>query len=612
MTDPVRLAVLATVRSTIDAIPVPVAVFGADGRVAMVNVAASAALGLAVGASVGRSFHDCVPAGEHSDLARLIASPNQRARLSWTCPGGEARSFDWCSSALATEDGAVCILTAVKAPAPADDGRRNVERQMRALVDAAPALLWVVDRAGTCLVAGGRALELLPVAQRPTAGESIFIMESHSPEFIRRLRRGLAGEAFSEQVELAGRTFESRYEPIYDEDGLMTGLAGVATDVSEQRKNEQALIQAQKMESLGTMAGGVAHDFNNLLTAILGFAGLVKLSPGLDDMDREHLYLVEQSARRGADIASRLLAFSRGGLARIVPVDLREVVSETIRLIQPTIHDHVRVEAEMPPTDVTVEGDFGQLQQAVLNIVLNARDVLAEGGTVNVRLGHKDGYAVLEIQDDGPGIEPDVRARIFEPFFTTKAPGSGTGLGLSIAYGIVEGHHGQIEVDSAPGKGTTFRMFFPLLVQVPIQPPDLDSGDGDLVLLVDDDDLARRATAAALRSAGYSVIEVANGPLAVEMVSARPGRFSAMLLDLVMPGMAGREVFRAVEAIRPDLPVIICTGYAPAAHIDDAMKRAIAGLLQKPFTQERLVGALRAVGAEPGGRARRPAAAGRA
>ena len=611
MTDPAHLAALAVVQATIDAVHAPVVVVEADARIALVNMAAQSALGVTSAAVQAVLLQDFVPAGEWAELIRVVKWPGGQARLTWLTSGG-GRLLDWQSSLLPLQGGAVVVLTAHPADQNAgEDTRKIKERQMRALVDAVPALLWVVDRDGTCLVAGGRALDLLPPSERPTAGETIFKMGSRYPEFIRSVRRGLTGEAFSEPVELVGRTFESRYEPIFDEDGAMAGLAGVATDISEQRKNEQALIQAQKMESLGTMAGGVAHDFNNLLTAILGFAGIVKLSPGLDDMDREHLYLVEQSARRGADIAGRLLAFSRGGLARIVPVDLREVVGETIRLIQPTIHDRVRVAWEMPAEDVTIEGDFGQIQQALLNIVLNARDVLTEGGAVNIRLGRRDGFACLEVQDDGPGMEPNVRARIFEPFFTTKAPGSGTGLGLSIAYGIVEGHHGQIEVDSAPDNGTTFRMFFPLLVQAPVSPLDLDAGDGDLVLLVDDDDLARRATAAALRSAGYSVIEVSNGPLAVEMVTARPGRFSAMLLDLVMPGMSGREVYRAVAAIRPDLPVIVCTGYAPAAHIDDAMKRSIAGLLQKPFTQERLVGALRAVGAEPGGRTRKAVAAGR-
>ena len=383
----------------------------------------------------------------------------------------------------------------------------------------------------------------------------------------------------------------------------VTHLVCVTTSAAERYTADQAAVQAQKMEALGTLAGGVAHDFNNLLAAILGFAGLLKLTQGLDEESREQVFNIEQAARRGADIAGRLLAFSRGGLARFVRIDFRDVVSETMRLAAPTFANGIEAEISLPEAPMWVEGDFTQLQQAVLNVVLNAHDAVHGGGVVTVRLSADDERIQLLISDTGTGGPEAVQARIFEPFFTTKAPGIGTGLGLAITFGIVRGHGGDVQLQSPPGRGAAFTITLPNARAVPEWQSAADAGDGNLVLVVDDDDLTRKSVTATLARLGYNVVEVGSGSVAVELVRARPGRFAAVLLDLVMPGMNGREVFHELSAVRSDLPVVLCTGYAADQHIDDVMKRSIAGLLQKPFTPENLSGMLTRVGAEP---ARRP------
>lgn len=240
--------------------------------------------------------------------------------------------------------------------------------------------------------------------------------------------------------------------------------------VSERKALQQA-IQSQKMESLGTMAGYIAHDFNNLLTTILGFAGLISRSPRLDADDRESLALIEDAAHRAAELTTRLLTFARGGLVSFCEMDLREVITETLALSQPTLHPGLTVTADLPAEAVPIEGDPGQLQQAVMNIMRNACDALAGSGTIAVSLRSSEGEAVLTIADDGPGMDEDIRTRIFEPFFSTKPFGSGTGLGMAITYSIVQGHHGTIIVESAPGAGTTFTISLPiensLLTRVP-------------------------------------------------------------------------------------------------------------------------------------------------
>jgi signal transduction histidine kinase/ActR/RegA family two-component response regulator len=390
-----------------------------------------------------------------------------------------------------------------------------------------------------------------------------------------------------------------------DDVALLAGLAGSAAleielraAATQNRRTSDALMHAQKMESLGVLAGGVSHDFNNLLTAILGFAGMLKRSPNIDTDDRINIELIEQAARRGADITGRLLSFSRGGLARFTAVDLADVVTETLELVAPTVPSTLGLEIDMTSGPVTVEGDKGQLVQALLNIVLNARDALAGTGTIGLSLEAANGVAVISVSDDGPGMDEQTRLRIFEPFFTTKPAGSGTGLGMAITYGIVQGHRGTVSIESTPGKGSTFRIVLPIAGDIGLQ--DAHSvGDGNLILVVDDDAMVRRATGAMLAELGYNVVEAGTGEQAARILAARPGRFAAVLLDLVMPGMTGSETFRAMTAVRPELPVVVVTGYAADSHIDTEMKRQIAGLLQKPFTARQLSEMLQMVGAEP-------------
>ncbi|MEO8539282.1 MAG: GAF domain-containing protein [bacterium] len=374
----------------------------------------------------------------------------------------------------------------------------------------------------------------------------------------------------------------------------------LARDVSERKALMRQLIQSQKMDSLGAMAGAVAHDFNNLLTTILGFAGLLKRSANMDSEERENLALIEDAARRAADLTGRLLSFSRGGLVRFGRVDLRTVIEDTLQLAEPTMHSGLKITRHMPPQSVLVEGDAGQLQQSLTNIILNARDAMPEGGDINVRLRLEGTVAVIEISDTGPGMTDETRMRIFEPFYTTKPVGSGTGLGMAITYGIIQGHHGDIAVQSEPGNGTSFTISLPILDAADATPMDMyNAGEGNLVLVVDDDAMVRRTTTATLAELGYNVVEAPGGATAVEILRARPDRFSVVLLDLVMPGMTGSETFRALTAIRADIPVVVCTGYAAESHIDTDVKRRIAGLVQKPFTAERLSRALLNAGAHP-------------
>jgi signal transduction histidine kinase len=244
-------------------------------------------------------------------------------------------------------------------------------------------------------------------------------------------------------------------------------LASALGLVAERTELQRQLMQSQKMESLGALAGNVAHEFNNFLTTILGHAGMLRLSGGLASDQQENVALIEDAARRAAGVAGRLLSFARGGLVSFGPVDLCNVLHETLRLAGPAFQGRVEVQVAAPAAPLVVDGDGGQLGQALLNIMLNARDAMPGGGTLSVALRGEDGQATLTIADTGPGIDEETRLRVFEPFFSTKGPGSGTGLGLAIAYGIVGAHGGTITVASSPGEGACFTITLPLAARTP-------------------------------------------------------------------------------------------------------------------------------------------------
>jgi PAS domain S-box-containing protein len=374
-------------------------------------------------------------------------------------------------------------------------------------------------------------------------------------------------------------------------------------DVSERHVIEQRLIQGQKMEALGQMAGNVAHDFNNLLTTVLGFAGLLKRAPGMEGEALEYLGLIEDAARRAADLSSRMLSFARGGLVKFGPVDLRSVIEQTLRLAEAGMPSTNTVRPRLPAEPVIVEGDAGQLQQALLNIVINARDAMPGGGTLTVRLRAAGDGCVLSIADTGAGMTEETRMRLFEPFYTTKPPGSGTGLGMAITYGIVQGHHGAISATTALGHGTTFSIRLPLFdpdaIPMPPAPAPGATPSHGAILVVDDDDLVRRTMTATLVDLGYAVVPAGGGAEAVALVKADPERFAAVVLDLVMAGMSGSATFHALQGVRKDLPVIICTGYADDDHVDVDVQRGAAAVIYKPFNPDGLARALQLAGAFP-------------
>ena len=378
---------------------------------------------------------------------------------------GTARFTPQDSDLFATLCGPLALALEKRA---AMDSLAESERKYRSVVAQAEEMIYLVDPTShTVLDANAFTARSLGYEPPEILGMHLVQLLDVDPATI---ARNVAMTLQSGELHLTDRRYRRKDGSFFDADIVASVIAYggrdavliMARDVTDRKALQHQTIQSQKMESLGTMAGYVAHDFNNLLTTILGFAGLIGRSPGLDADDRENLALIEDAAHRAAELTTRLLTFARGGLVSFCGMDLRDVITETLALCQPAIHPGLTVTADLPGEAVPIEGDPGQLQQAVMNIMRNACDALDSSGTIAVSLRSNEGQAVLTIADDGPGMDEDIKARIFEPFFSTKPFGSGTGLGMAITYGIVQGHHGTITVKSASGAGTTFTISLPV------------------------------------------------------------------------------------------------------------------------------------------------------
>jgi PAS domain S-box-containing protein len=391
-------------------------------------------------------------------------------------------------------------------------------------------------------------------------------------------------------------------------------LARLRLDAERQRLEEQ-YHQAQKMEALGRLTAGIAHDFNNMLTAINGFTALLESELPADDPRQDMVSRILHSGRRAADLVRQLLAFSRQQVIEPRVLDLNEVVLDLNKMLHRVIGEDIQLQTELAPDLWPVKVDATQMEQVIINIAVNARDAMPEGGhliieTANVvidenyvagHLGMQPGdYILLAISDTGCGMSPDIKAHIFEPFFTTKPIGKGTGLGLATVFGIIKQNGGDIWVYSEEGLGTTFKIYLPSareLKPAPVNPAlaeDMLSGS-ETVLLVEDDLAVRQVIRWALTQKGYTLLEAQDGAAALNLVANQPGPIHLLLTDVIMPAMSGKELARQVVQIRPDIKVLFMSGYTNESIAHHGVLDPNIAFLQKPFTPISLARKVRAV-----------------
>ena len=418
---------------------------------------------------------------------------------------------------------------------------------------------------------------------------------------------GKAGERNDTLVSAVGR---------FDEAGRFLDAEAVVVDVTEQKSLEKQLIQAQKMEAIGTLAGGIAHDFNNILTGILGYITIIREKPVVqqDPMLKRAINVIEKSALRAADLTRQLLAFARKGKYKEAVVNINNVVGEVVRLLEETLDRRIKIIANLDKSLWKVMADEGQIYQCLLNLCLNAKDAIEGTGKIEISThneivdsqqcavgctmppGH---YVRLDVHDDGIGMDYDTKAKIFEPFFTTKEQGKGTGLGLAMVYGIIRNHDGYIQVESSPGKGTIFRIYLVALNVDTIKaetpsalPHSTPVKKGATILVVDDESAILDLSKDILEEYKYKVITADTGEKALNILETKRDKISLILLDIMMPGMGGKETLKRIKKIYPDIPILLVTGFTADQTAQELLKGGASGIMLKPYRKEQLIKAI--------------------
>jgi len=408
---------------------------------------------------------------------------------------------------------------------------------------------------------------------------------------------------------------EERWRTCLSEEGVIQTAVGTCQDISERRTLEEQFLRAQRLESIGTLAGGIAHDLNNLLTPIIMGVDLLR-QLGANDDGSVVMDTIESSARRGANLVRQVLSFARGVDGARVAVKVADVVREVEAIIANTFPKNLCFEANLPQDLWLISGDPTQINQVLLNLCVNARDAMPHGGrlaitarnalvdeqSIVVSRGVSVGsYVVVEVADTGVGMTGEVIARIFEPFFTTKELGSGTGLGLSTVLGIVRSHGGFVQVESQPGRGSLFQLHLPAhaTAAAPVSPDALPAdpprGEGELILVVDDESLIRSVTQRTLEAFGYRVILAADGARAISQFVLRRSDVALILTDMMMPVMDGSALMGAVHRLDPELPIIAVSGLESSGKVAEASSLGVTHFLPKPYSTVSLLSLIKRV-----------------
>jgi PAS domain S-box-containing protein len=484
----------------------------------------------------------------------------------------------------------------------------------RVLLNASRDAAFVIDLDGRILLANPEAARMTGTPLDTLPGRwladclPVEAAEGHRQKFQEAVRS--ATPVFFEE-EAGGKLFSNAFHPVGAEAGDVVMLVFIRKDITEEKRSEEErrkltahLQQAQKMEAIGTLAGGIAHDFNNLLMAIQGNVSLILFDMEADHPHRRIMVTIENLIRSGADLTSKLLGYARKGKYESRSMALNDLVRETSDTFGRMRKD-ITIHQDLSENLMGIIADKGQLEQVLLNLFVNAADAMPKGGDLFLKtrnVSHKEipssgyvinpgPYVMLTVADTGIGMAPKTIRRIFDPFFTTKKMGRGTGLGLASAYGVVKSHGGYIEVESEPGKGSTFSVYLPA-TEAPTADraaPQMNlAAGGGRILLVDDEQAVLEITAQMIERLGYVVTQARSGREAIERFRESPDGFSLVILDMIMPGMGGGEVFDQLKRIQPRVKVLLASGYSMQGQASEIMDRGCVGFIQKPFTLQDL------------------------
>ena len=501
---------------------------------------------------------------------------------------------------------------------------RHQERaRLAVMIEKMPAILWTADAQLLITSAAGAGLEALGLRSREPIGLGVldffFTADNEAPP-IAAHRKALEGQSVAYEWTWKDRRFESHVQPLRDGEGAIQGVIGVALDITERERLTDQLRQSQKMQAVGELAGGVAHDFNNLLMVVKGHAQLLLDRIPESSPLRLSAEQVEKAADRAATLTRQLLAFSRKQVLQPRVLDLNDAVAGMIRMFSRVIGENIEM-AFLPGGKLArVKADPGQIEQVLLNLVVNARDAMPNGGRLTIETSNVEldrGYAathtsvepglyvMLTVTDTGCGMDAATQARIFEPFFTTKGPGKGTGLGLATVYGVVKQSGGYIYVYSEVNRGTTFKIYLPQVnAELDKLAPDTgkrrSTRGSETILFVEDEHSVRELVRDYLVGAGYCMLEASDGGQALRVAAAHPGPIHMLITDVVMPHLSGPELVTKLSPQRPDLKVLFISGYTDDTVFRHGVLEGGVAFLQKPFNLRALSQKVREVlGNEP-------------
>jgi PAS domain S-box-containing protein len=582
-----------------------------QGRILAANLSFARKFGLTpaalVGVHVAKMLHPDDLGLALAAASDLACSPHQgTGEHRWRAPQG-LRWFSWAETGLLDETG---TLVAIRAFGRDITRQRLAEEQFYRLsraVEQSPVSIVITDLEGRAQYVNSKFIAVSGRTLEDLIDDNIEVLRDGHPDeisyrkFWETIRTGTEwrGELATTRGD-GGTVWESvKVSCLRSPAGEITNFLCLREDVSERKRLEHELRQAQKMESLGTLAGGIAHDFNNLLAIINGYAEFCQTGTHEPAMLQKSLREIHRAAQRASGLVRQILTFSRKTEVRFVPVDLNQLTRDLVALLAETfprtITFNFALQEKLPP----LLADQNQLQQSVLNFCVNARDAMPSGGTISLATETRSGaslqrlgadpartYACFSVSDTGTGISPEVRARIFEPFFTTKHGNQGTGLGLAVVYGIVVAHHGFIDVESTLGSGSTFSVYLPL-AENPAAVPALIVNStpfprgSERLLIVDDEESLRRLLSTALTVHGYTTLTAASGIEAIDLIGDPSRKFDLILLDLNMPGASGVEVLKILRICRPETKALIVSG-----HITPAARAEFERLGQRDFVQK--------------------------
>lgn len=618
-------------RTLIEAASEGIMVLHRDGTVVLANPQAASVLDSTperiVGQSVDSLWTKSVAAEWMAHIGRAIET-GSGFTTEIVQPSSEGdRYFTTSVQPLRNAEGVfdrvMTISTDVTESKLAETALRESEVRYRELSDNLPQTVFEADLAGRLTFINSRGFTRFGYTREAfDAGLNVFdmIAPADRARALEEMKDTLSGSMksgveFNAQRQ-NGETFPAivHARPIV-RDGQAVGIRGILTDVSQSRHAEEEqerlkdqLRQSQKLEAIGTLAGGVAHDFNNLLTGILGYANMLKVGsePGSDVYRGTEV--IERAAERASELTHQLLGFARKGKMRNTDVDVHLVINEVITLLDRTIDKSIVIQTQLRAEKHFIRGDATQIQQIILNLAVNARDAMKDGGNLTFHSDTVDfnsestrrlsglqpgTYLLLQVSDTGAGIPKELQDRIFEPFFTTKDQGEGTGMGLATVYGIVKNHDGLVRVSSEEGKGTTFKIFLP--VQEPS--PKKDSPEKEVkplrkgrgrVMVVDDEEVVRKLAQDMLEQLGYEVVTLENGEEAVNYYSKHSETIDVAIIDMIMPKLGGRDCFRALKEINPGVRAILSSGYSQEGAVQEILDQGMRGFVQKPYKMEEL------------------------